>query len=357
MHSRPSRLSVPGGHHFALLLFAASLVHAQSIDPCRAGAEAASQRDFTNAEKLLKQCMAAEPAQIQPYLTLAAIYQLQKNSEALYRTALDAIKNIPQEKRFYLTAATHDGRAKRYESAIKILSEASLRWPEDPQIRSLLASSHFGRGTELLDAGRNESAADHLRRATQLAPADIEANLNLGRALHNMLRNSEALAAFNRVLELNPAMPLARFHRGFTWYMLGEFEHAVDDLDKDIAANSNYAPAYLIRGLARSSNGEWEKAIVDLEIAARKMPDNAQAHHAKGRALVQLNRFEQAEASLRKAMELDPADPAPVNALVTVLFRLDRVGEARPLAQRAADLALKKRTANPGQIRFEGVRK
>jgi Flp pilus assembly protein TadD len=84
------------------------------------------------------------------------------------------------------------------------------------------------------------------------------------------------------------------------------------------------------------------------------MPDNAQALHSQGRALVQLGKFEKAEASLRKAIALDPADPAPVNALVTVLFRVDRGEEARLLAKKAAELALRKRSAEPGQIQFKG---
>ena len=357
MRPRPGRDHQGAVYHFVLLLFAASLVHAQSTDPCRAGAEAANQRDFASAELLVKQCIASQPEQIQPYLILAAIYQLQKDSEALYKIALDAIEKFPQEKRFYLTAATHDGRARRYGSAIKVLDEALRRWPEDPQVRTLLASSYFGRGTELLDAGHNEPAAEDLRRAIQLAPSDVEAHLNLGRALHNLLRHAEALGAFNRTLELNSAAPLVRFHRGFTQYMLGDFDRAIEDLDVEIAANPTYAPAYLVRGLARSSNGEWEKALTDLETATARMAGNAQAHHAKGRALVQLGRFDQAEASLRKAMELEPSDPAPVNTLVTILFRLDRAEEARRLARKAADLALKRRSADPGQIRFEGAKK
>jgi Flp pilus assembly protein TadD len=84
------------------------------------------------------------------------------------------------------------------------------------------------------------------------------------------------------------------------------------------------------------------------------MPRNAQAWHARARALVQLERLPEAEKSLRTAMELDPADPAPVNALVSVLIRLGRAEEARPLAAKAATLARERRSADPGEIRFEG---
>jgi hypothetical protein len=46
-----------------------------------------------------------------------------------------------------------------------------------------------------------------------------------------------------------------------------------------------------------------------------------------------------------------------VNTLVTVLMRLDRADEARPLAKKAATLARERRSADPGEIRFEPARR
>jgi tetratricopeptide (TPR) repeat protein len=327
---------------------------ASSADPCELGVKALEGRDLDSAKMHLQQCLAARPAQVEPYLWMCALHQARQDSPALYQTARQGLDKFPQERRFYLTVGTHDAREKRYDAAIDVFEAGSRRWPEDAQIRSLLASSYFARGTELLDASDNEAAAKHLRRATELAPDDVEAHLNLGRAFHNLLRNTEALAAFDRVIEVWPATPLAFFHRGMTYHSLGEFERAIEDLDQAIAAAPEYPPARLVRGLALLAVARWEPALGDLETATARMPRNAQAWHARARALVQLERLPEAEKSLRTAMELDPTEPAVVNALVAVLMRLGRADEARPLALKPAALARERRSADPGEIRFEG---
>jgi tetratricopeptide (TPR) repeat protein len=328
---------------------------AAPVDPCEAGRAALEQRDLANAGALLQKCIDARPASVEPYLWLCAVHQARQDASSLQRTAREGLERFPQEPRFYLTVGTYDAREKRYESAISVFEEGHRRWPEDAQIRSLLASSHFARGTELLDASKSESAAEHLRRATELAPDDVEAQLNLGRALHNLLQNTEALEAFNRVIELKPDTLLAFFHRGMTYYSLGEFERSIEDLDRAIAATPDYPPAFLVRGQALIAVARWERALSDLETATARMPQSAQAWHSRGRALAHLGRLDEAEGSLRKAAELDPEDPAPVNALVRVLIRLGRADEAKPLAAKAAALARERRSADPGEIRFESA--
>jgi tetratricopeptide (TPR) repeat protein len=335
------------------ILLALTAAGPAAADPCHEGARALERRDLDGAEKLLRQCLDQDPPEAAPYLMLCGVYQLRQDSDALYRTASKGLKRFPDEPRFYLTVGTHDARAGRYDDAIKIFEEGLRRWPEDRQVVSLLASSHYARGAELLDGGENEAAAKHLSRATKLTPDYVEAHLDLGRALHNLLRSADALAAFNRVIELDPQTPLAQFHRGLTYYSMGEFDRAIEDLDEEIAGNPGYPPAYLVRGLARLESAEWATALADLEIAVARMPGNSQAWHGRARALVQSDRLNEAEKALRKAMELDPEDPAPVNTLVSVLTRLDRSAEARPLRQKAAELARARRSAGPGEIRFE----
>jgi tetratricopeptide (TPR) repeat protein len=322
-----------------------AVMTASAADPCRDGSTALSRADLAGAEKLLKQCVQTPTAPLDSFVELAAVYQLQSNSEALLALALEGTKRFPEDKRFYLTAGTHAGRQKRFEQAVQVLETASRRWPDDDKIRGLLESAHVGRGMELLSDGQNQKSAEHLRRAVELAPDDLEALLNLGRALHNLHRNTEALATFNRVLKLTPTLPLARFHRGMTYSALGEFDKALEDLSREIEMNPDYPASYLVRGTALMSMGDWEKALGDLEIAVAKMPDNARAQYARSRCLIQLEKLEQAEAGLRKTIELDPGDPGPLNALIGVLVRLGRVGETVALREKAAELSRKQRGA------------
>ena len=326
---------------FALLL---------ALDPCRDGMSALERRDLPAAESLLKQCTS-----LQGYVALAGIYQSQQNADALYKVATAALKKFHAEKRFYLTAGTYEARQKQYEAAVRTFHEGARRWPDDPQLGRLLASSYFALGTQQLDAAQNEAAVKSLSQAAKLAPEDIEAHLNLGRALHNTLRHSEALKAFDRVLELNPSLPLARFHRGMALYTLGAFDKAIVDLSVEIGSNPTYPPARLLRGLAYLANADWNRAEEDLRIAATAMPGNANAQYGYGRALIQKNDLAAAEEALRRAMAADPSDPAPANTLVSLLHRLERSEEARSLSRKAAELSRAKRTAARGEIRFESV--
>jgi tetratricopeptide (TPR) repeat protein len=317
---------------------------ALALSACRDGADAARQRDFARAEPLLRACVGSPHSTLESFLLLCGVYQAAGNQDALFATAQAGIQRFPSDVRFYLTAAAIAGRRKQYEQSIELLERALKQWPKDEKIAALLASAYVGEGTARLDAGDSRTAVKHLRRATELAPGDAEAFLNLGRALHNLERYKDAIAAFDRA---GSNVPLVPFHRGLALFSLGEFAKSISEMDAQIAADANYGPAYLIRGMARLAKGEAEAAAADLERAAAQMTDNAAAQLAYGRALIQLDRLSEAEAPLRKAVSLDPGDPAAANTLVSVLMRLGRVEEGRALSRTAADLARQKRNSAP----------
>jgi tetratricopeptide (TPR) repeat protein len=325
-------------------------------DPCRLGAEALSRQNLSAAETYLKQCLDARPEQIFPYLQLCAVYQLQGNAEALHRIALEGLKRFPGEKRFYLTVGNRAGQDGRYERAVEIFSEGFRRWPDDARFRKGLAGAEVSLGMEILNGGNNQLAEEHLRRATELDPEDVEAHLNRGRALHNLNRSVEALAEFDKVLALNRNLTLARFHRGMVRYELGEYDAAIEDLRREIESNPEYPPSYLFRGLALIAKGEWARALPDLDIAARRMPENVRAQYGRARCLRQLGKNREAEEGLRKTMELDPSDPSPVNALARLLLETGRAEEAQQMFQKSAELSKKQRSAAPGEIRYQSAK-
>ncbi len=161
-------------------------------DTCSEARDALQRRDLSKAEGLLKQCAAANPNLLGPVLDLCGVYQAQGKREDLLRTASEGMKRFPDERRFYLTVANHAGRNGQYERALKVFGEAHRRWPQDAQFKEGLASAHLYLGTQQLDQGRNEAAERHLQQAVTLAENDVDARLNLGRALHNLNRSVEA---------------------------------------------------------------------------------------------------------------------------------------------------------------------
>jgi len=344
--------------HLSGILFAiwisTAYLHA---DVCNQARDAVQRRDLSAAEGLLKQCAAANPTLLGPVLDLCGIYQAQGRGEDLVRTASEGIKHFPGERRFYLTVANHAGRSSQYERALEVFSEAHRRWPQDEQFKDGLASVHLYLGTQQLDKGQNEEAERHLRRAVTLSERDVDARLNLGRALHNLNRSVEAEEEFSRVIAIDPKAPLARFHRGMVRQALGDLDAAIADLSEEIRQNPAYPPSYFSRGKAYQTKGLLNEACTDLDMAVQKMPDNARILFARGRCWLQLGQVAGAESDFRKAMVLEPENPEPINALAQLLWRSGKKEEAERLFKQGREKGLAVRTAQPGEIRFEGSTK
>lgn len=328
---------------------------AEPSDICKLGSDAFRQRDLPKAEALLKQCISTKPPQIHPYLDLCALYQMQGNTKALYDIASQGLQRFPEERRFYLTVGNQAGQEKHYERAIEIFAEGFRRWPDDLRFREGLASAHLLLGMQFLDQAENQEAELHLRQASKLEDKDIDAHLNLGRALQNLNQSVEALAEFDRVLALGPQTPLARFHRGFVLYTLHEYDAAIADLSQEVKVNPAYPPSFLFRGEAFMAKGDWANAIADLDIAVIKMPESPKAIYAKARCLNQLGRLKEAEMAFRKTLELDSASPDALNGLARLLSSTGREREAEALFQKALELNRKARSAGPAEIRFESA--
>jgi len=324
-------------------------------DSCQSGYKALRGKELTTAEGLLNQCLAGNPGELKPYLALCALYQSQNRAEDLYRVALEGLQRFPQEKRFYLTVGNQAGQEKRYEQAVEVFSSGYRRWPEDPQLKNGLASSHLLYGMKVLDEGKHEEAERHLRQAAELNPGDVEAHLNLGRVLHNLSRTTEALAEFDQVLKLDPKTPLARFHRGMVLLALGNPDESIAELTREIQVNPTYPPSYLFRAQALVAKGEWTRALPDLEVAVQKMPDNPKAQFTLARCLNQLGKTKEAEAVFARTLELDPDNPDVFNALGRLLALSNRRQEAEQMFEKARELNKKIRTAGTGEIRFESA--
>lgn len=324
---------------------------------CNHAREALQRRDLSAAEGLLKQCVAANPALLAPVLDLCGVYQALGRNEDLVRTASEGIKRFPAERRFYVTAANHAGRNGQYGRAIEVFGEAHRRWPQDDQFKDGLASAHLYFGVQLLDKGQNGEAERHLRQAVVLSEKDVDARLNLGRALHNLNRSVEAEEEFSRVIAIDPNAPLARFHRGMVRQSLGDLDAAIADLSEEIRQNPAYPPSYFSRGRAYQTKGLLSEALADLDVAAQKMPDNGRVLFARGRCRLQLDRLADAEADFREAMALEPANPEPINALAQLLWRSGKKEEAERLFKLGREKGQAVRTAQPGEVRFEGSTK
>jgi tetratricopeptide (TPR) repeat protein len=159
-----------------------------------------------------------------------------------------------------------------------------------------------------------EEALEHLRKATELRPADSAAQNNTGMALLNLGRPEEALPYLHRAIELSKeqghlqaAMNLSLAYRAEgdipealkwlerafqatprpradlcliyseTLLLAGRKEDALAQLTKALELEPRYAEAWYRRGLIDKSLGKVDQALADFQQAVRLQADAAAA--------------------------------------------------------------------------------
>src|SRR5205807_8757771 len=83
----------------------------------------------------------------------------------------------------------------------------------------------------LAQIGDPARAETLLRRAVELAPQSVEAQTNLGLALHDQGRLTEALAHFERLVKEHPDSVEYRWHRACERLGTGDFERGWNDYE------------------------------------------------------------------------------------------------------------------------------
>ena len=225
----------------------------------------------------------------------------------------------------------------RYDDALAALG------PADPG-RPALAARRIG---ILLDAGRNDAAADE-RRA--LLAARPDADLVVGAVLADHARYDEAIPLLESATRRAPDSLEAAFRLAAACERDGRVSEAVDRFRGLVHRAPEFAPALNYLGFLWIDRGENLAEALDLvERAARLDPDNGAYVDSVGWGYFRLDRFPEAVTALERAARLLPGDS-------TVL---DHLGDARLAAgdrERAAE-AYREAVAAGGQGAAEAARK
>jgi len=90
------------------------------------------------------------------------------------------------------------------------------------------AEHWFSRGLRLDREAADQDAARAYRRAIEIDAEHVEAQINLGRLLHNSRRYAEAEAHYRRALEREPDHPIAAFNLGVVLEDQGAIDAAIE---------------------------------------------------------------------------------------------------------------------------------
>ena len=164
---------------------------------------------------------------------------------------------------------------------------------------------------ELGDLDRLDLAAEHCRRAIELAPELGEPHTNLGFVYAAMGQPEEALGCYRRAIELAPYLAMPWNNIGRAEQELGRFDAAAAAYQKALDLEPRSARFHANYGwllLEQERNGD---AVARYRLALEYEPNFAEAHHGLAAALVALGRREEATASLALAHRLRPGLPGP----------------------------------------------
>jgi len=293
-----------------------------------AAAEAAATASPSDAESvlqygklLLQNDMASEALQ-QAHLAAALAPQ---NSEVRRNLARSLQDNEQYEESFQEWKAMLDNEAEPSLEDWLAFAEAGLHNNHfDETLKAcqyaLMLQSTNGAayaliGSALLAQGDDGSARAHLRRATELAPAQPEAWTKLAELQLAQMDPEEALASLIAAqLFIQPTAAfqalLADVYLALdrTQDALAAYKNAAKLANEEADAKTAQAAALKISELQLRSDAR-EAALHTLEAAQQSFPNNAEIATQLGRLLLEFNEPKRALVSLKQALQADPENP------------------------------------------------
>jgi serine/threonine protein kinase/tetratricopeptide (TPR) repeat protein len=257
--------------------------------------------DLQNAIKL-------KPQEYQAYVTLAHVYQKQKEwnkaKEQLDR-AVGLEPDLPflyrLRSRLHLERPDQDlGAALRdCEKAIEVEARAG--------VSMALAKDHAERGRILHRSQRYQEAVTAYDVALKVDPSYANAHLWRARAQLELQNYREAGHSFDEYLKKG-GQPLAEVYRtrGVARAQLSNYPEAIQDYAQALAMEPDDFFTRAARGWAYLAMGAYQLALHDFEQAVRLNPEKGDAYNGRGYARVRLGQYHQAVGDAEAALKRGP---------------------------------------------------
>jgi predicted O-linked N-acetylglucosamine transferase (SPINDLY family)/ADP-heptose:LPS heptosyltransferase len=208
--------------------------------------------------------------------------------------------------------------------------------------RELLArdENHAGAwhllGILALRSGETKTAAAHVARAVELAPARADCRHSLGFIMRALGRDPEAEASFRKAVALDPDFVEAHYQLGNLLRETRRPAEAEASYNRVLALSPNHHQAHNNLGAALGELERHAEAIAQFRRALELKPDYVEARSNLGNSLKIAGQPAEAEAECRRAIALAPGfAPAYLN-LGLALQELGRFDEALAAYRRAS---------------------
>ncbi len=257
-------------------------------------------------------------------------------AEASYRTAL---KLKPRDPRAHYGLGNVFTDQQRWEDAEKIYRQAIEIAPNNPEALIALSFVLVQPRTGASNASRFSEAESFARRATRFQPNNAVAFDRLGVALiARSIFTSDTEAAFRRAIELDPNFVVAQVHLARVLRHMNRGSEA-DPLYKTAIDQAKDAPTLVLIADAMQSETRWNDSDPVLRRALQLDPRSPGALFLMGRLLSVNRKYAEAEPVLRTAVEVNPKFFPVRNILGRSYLGLERYDDAFRTYEEAVPLA------------------
>ncbi len=219
-----------------------------------------------------------------------------KNSEALFRHALDVTQN---------NVVMHNNYANLLHESGK-LDEAVRHYEKSLKLRPNSAEIHNNFANVLSELGRADDAVIHYKRALELKSNFAVAHYNLAGLLAKQADLEGAIKDYQQAVKIKPDYVEAWGELGFVLAQKGLFEDAIDCYEKAIELKPDFVIAHGRLGLALAQLGRNRQAVEQFLIVLKARPDDSEMHFNVGFLLEHEGQINEAISHYRRALEISP---------------------------------------------------
>src|SRR5258706_4952052 len=257
-------------------------------------------------------------------------------AEASYRSAL---KLKPRDPRAHYGLGNVFAHQQRWEDAEKIYRQAIGFAPNNAEALIALSFVLVQPRTGSSNATRFSDAESFARRAARLQPNSAVAFDRLGVALISRgIFTSDTEGTFRRAMELDPHFVVAQVHLARVLRHLNRNSEA-DPLYKSAIEQAKDAPTLVLIAEAMQSETRWNDSEQVLRRALELDPRNPGGLFLMGRLLSVTRNYAEAEKVLQTAVEVNPKFFPARNILGRSYLGLERYDDAFKTYEGAAPLA------------------
>jgi tetratricopeptide (TPR) repeat protein len=218
---------------------------------------------------------------------------------------------------------------KDFPSALEAFQHALKLAPNSPRTRNSIANVYVVQGK--LDLAEHE-----LRTVLRAAPANRDANYNLGLVLLAQGAPSKAIPYFQRVRPVNRE---SKFNLTRAYLLVGRVSEGLKSATELSSENKDDVQLHFTLGVLLASQKQYRTAQLELEKANALQPETFEILHNLGQTYLRAGEYPKAELALNRALKLKPDSPETLYLLAQVYADEKKPVDALELLVRARKLA------------------